>query len=93
MNNFLSRLFHTQGTSPKHGVMDRSFVSDYTLFIDHYLEEHPEVVEDQHTGRRIYWDKKVDLAALAKAEMDTVPDDGYGFHSPAWTTKRHQKTP
>ncbi len=93
MSKFLSRLFPGQGNSLKHGVMDRSFVSDYTRFIDHYLEEHPEVVEDQHTGRRIYWDKKVDLAAQKIAETDAVPDDGYGFHDPAWTLGKHQKTP
>jgi len=29
---------------------DRSYVSEFTAFIDRYLEEHPEVVADQHRG-------------------------------------------
>lgn len=88
MSNFLSRLFRKEGDSPIHHV-DRAFVSEYTQFIEHYLEEHPEVVADQHDGRLIYWDKKVDLEAQKKAEMDAVPDDGYGFHSFAWTNNKH----
>lgn len=89
MSNFLSRLFHKEGNSPPHHVVDRAFVSEYTQFIDHYLEEHPEVLADQHDGRLIYWDKKVDLEAQKKAEIDAVPDDIYGFHSFAWTNKKH----
>lgn len=88
MSNFLSRLFRKEGDSPTHHV-DRAFVSEYTQFIEHYLEEHPEVVADQHDGRLIYWDKKVDLEAQKKAEMDSVPDDIYGFHSLVSTNRRH----
>lgn len=88
MSNFLSRLFHKEGGNPTHHV-DREFVSEYTQFIERYLVEHPEVLDDQHKGRLIYWDKKVDLEAQKKAEMDTVPDDIYGFHSLVWTHKKH----
>ncbi|HJV94262.1 MAG TPA: DUF3460 family protein [Azonexus sp.] len=89
MSNFLSRLFRKEGDSLTHPIVDRAFVSEYTQFIEHYLEEHPEVLDDQHDGRLIYWDKKVDLVAQKKAEMDAVPDDIYGFHSFAWTNKEH----
>ena len=89
MNNIISRLFRKGEGEPIHGVMDRAFVSDYTRFIDHFVEEHPEVLDDQHTGRLIYWEKIVDLAAQKEAEMDTVPDDGYGFHSAAWSKGHH----
>lgn len=84
-----SRLFHKGESGPAHGAVDRAFVSDYTRFIEHYLEEHPEVRDDQHDGRLIYWDKKVDLVAQKKAELDTVPDDGYGFNNWAWTHGKH----
>ncbi|WP_205629835.1 DUF3460 family protein [Dechloromonas denitrificans] len=81
MNNFFNSLFHPYGDKSGHGVMDRGFVSNHTRFIDHFLEEHPEVVKDQHKGWHIYWDKQVDQVAQKKAELDSVPDDGYGFHS------------
>ena len=81
MNNFFSSLLHPAGDKTGHGVMDRSFVSNHTRFIGDFLKEHPEVVKDQRKGWHIYWDKKVDLLAQKKAEIDSVPDDGYGFHS------------
>lgn len=89
MSNLLSRLFRTKGHGPTHHVVDHAFVSEHTRFIGHYLEEHPEVLDDQHKGWRIYWDKKVDLVAQKKAEMDTVPDDIYGFHNLPRTDKQH----
>ena len=70
------------------GKMDRAFVSDFTHFIDHFLEEHPEVVKDQQSGRLIYWDKKVDLVAQEQAEKDSVPDDGYGFYASAFDHRK-----
>ncbi|HEX6734313.1 MAG TPA: DUF3460 family protein [Azonexus sp.] len=69
--------------------MDRAYVSEFTRFIDDFLHEHPEAVRDRKTGFRIYWDKRVDLAAEEKARQDSVPDDGYGFHGPAWRRPQH----
>lgn len=89
MSNFLNRLFHKQGSGAAPGVMDRAFVSDHTQFIEHFLADHPDVRDDQHTGWRIYWDKRVDLAAQKKAEMDAVPDDGYGFYGVPWSRNKH----
>lgn len=68
--------------------MDRAYVSEFTSFINHFLEEHPEVQKDQHEGWRIYWDRQVDLKAVDAAEHDKVPDDGYGFYAGAWQKKR-----
>ena len=64
--------------------MNRQYVSEFTAFINHYLEEHPDVVKEQHRGWRIYWDHKIDLAEQARIAKDRVPDDGYGFHASAW---------
>lgn len=69
--------------------MDRGYVSEFTHFIDDYLKDHPEVVRDQKTGYRIYWDKQLDLVAEEKAREDTVPDDGYGFYNSAWRRPKH----
>lgn len=66
-----------------------AYVSEFTTFIDRYLEKHPEVVEDQRRGRDIYWDRKVDLKAQEEATYDSVPDDSYGFYGPEWRGKEH----
>lgn len=64
--------------------VDTTYVSEFSGFMDHYLVDHPDVVEDQRVGRLIYWDQRVDLKELAKAERDSVPEDGYGFYASAW---------
>ncbi|HYP67378.1 MAG TPA: DUF3460 family protein [Thiobacillaceae bacterium] len=60
--------------------MEKSYVSEFTVFMNHYLEEHPEVVEDQQRGWNIYWNHEVDFEELKEAEEDRVPDDSYGFN-------------
>lgn len=83
MANFVSRLRERWGhqTTRK---MERNYVSDFTLFIDHFMEEHPEELEVQRTGRRLYWEKQVDLLEQEKVEKDSVPADGYGFYASAF---------
>ncbi len=57
--------------------MQGAYVSEFTRFMDKFLKEHPEVVEDQQRGWNIFWDKEVDPAAISKAEEDSVPFDDY----------------
>lgn len=66
------------------GKFDREYVSEFTHFINHYLEEHPEVVADQQRGRSIYWDKHVDLEEQHRAETDAVPVDSYYYFGNPW---------
>lgn len=89
MNSFFDRLFHPGRRAPPSGQLDRQYVSDHTRFIDQFLALHPEVVSDQHDGRLIYWEKIIDQKALARAEQDIVPDDGYGFYAAAWRGAKH----
>ncbi len=35
--------------------MDKAYVSEFAIFIDHYLHDHPEVAQDQQYGWDIYW--------------------------------------
>lgn len=35
--------------------MDKAYVSEFAIFMNHYLEEHAEVVADQQYGWDIYW--------------------------------------
>lgn len=47
--------------------MDTRYVSEYAHFMDGYLHDHPEVVEDQHVGFDIYW--------KSQGEVLPVPDN------------------
>ncbi len=61
--------------------MDRNYVSEFTLFMNHYLDQHPEVVKAQKLGWDFDWNPEfVDPVAQREAEEDRVPDDLYGFN-------------
>lgn len=60
--------------------MEKSYVSEFTVFMSRYLQEHPEVVEDQQRGWNIYWNHTVDFEELKQVEEDRAPDDSYGFN-------------
>lgn len=64
--------------------MDRTYVSEYTAFINGFLGRHPEVIADQRRGWLIWWDRKPDLAQEERTVKDRVPEDGYGFYYQAW---------
>jgi len=87
MGKGLSSLLHRH--EPR--KVDRGYVSEFEAFINHFLEEHPEVVDDQRRGRALYWDHKVDWATREKAEQDQVPDSRYGFYYPTWHGTRADK--
>ncbi len=63
---------------------DREYVSEFTRFMDSYLETHPDVMADQRQGRAIYWDKQVDLAEVSRAEKEAVPVDSYYYFGNPW---------
>ncbi len=57
--------------------MDRAYVSEFTAFMDHYLEDHPEVVKEQMCAFNFFYYPKIDLEELENE--DIIPDDHYGF--------------
>lgn len=59
--------------------MDKKYVSDFTKFMDQYLDQHPEVVEEQRRNWRSFWDLKLKPSAQPPSKDDLVPDDHYGF--------------
>ena len=67
--------------------MDKAYVSEFTVFMDHYLQVHPEVLEEQRRGWDFFWSPKAGLEAVNKELEDIVPDDAYGFSWSAWHTK------
>ncbi|SMF43234.1 DUF3460 family protein [Pseudogulbenkiania subflava] len=55
------------------------YVSPFTEFMDGFLAEHPEVVEDQHHGWYLFWDHKADFEEWKEARTDSVPVKGYDY--------------
>lgn len=35
--------------------MNKAYVSEFTLFMEQFMHEHPEIVADQFQGWSIYW--------------------------------------
>lgn len=55
------------------------YVSEFEQFMDKFLGEHPEVVQDQRKGWYIFWNRKADLEELKKAGENSVPMKGYEY--------------
>jgi len=71
-------------------MMDKAYVSEFTVFMSQFLEQHPEVVKDQQRGWDFGWRPQVDPVAQQEAEQDRAPDDAYGFN---WFTGRAKPLP
>ena len=69
-------MFHKK---PRYRPGHSGYVSEFTQFIDKFIEEHPDVVENQRRGWYIYWDHNVDLAERDLAEKDSVPPKPYSY--------------
>ncbi|NWG87130.1 MAG: DUF3460 family protein [Hydrogenophilaceae bacterium] len=52
--------------------MDRAYVSEFTLFMNKYLKEHPEVVKDQQRGWKIYWNPAAGPTESKKPDADRL---------------------
>lgn len=46
------------------------YVSDHTLFIEQWLQRHPEQETVRKSGRALWWDKPQDPESLRKAMED-----------------------
>lgn len=55
------------------------YVSEFELFMDQFLGQHPEVVQDQRKGWYIFWNHKADFEELKKADQNSVPMKGYEY--------------
>lgn len=55
------------------------YVSEFTQFIDHYLDTHPAVRQDRTLGWRLWWERPVDLKELERAQRDNVPTAPYYY--------------
>ncbi len=50
----------------------QAYVSEFTVFMDRFLAEHPAVVKDQLRGWYIYWDHHVDDVYAQPDELPYV---------------------
>ncbi|QYG08239.1 DUF3460 family protein [Janthinobacterium sp. PAMC25594] len=55
------------------------YVSDFTRFIDGYLQAHPAVRESQRQGWRIWWERPVNFDEWRRAGTDSVPEPPYHY--------------
>jgi hypothetical protein len=51
----------------------KGYVSEFGEFLNSYMEQHPEVEEDQKRGWKIWWDHRIDLDEMDRQRQDTVP--------------------
>ena len=58
--------------------MRTDYVSEFTLFINQFLAEHPEVVEDQKRGWNIYWNPKVNPEELKSSKTQFLTTATHG---------------
>lgn len=68
-----------KATEVKYRVGHAGYVSPFTEFMDGYLAEHPEVVEDQRRGWYLFWDHKANFEDMKEASKDSVPVKGYDY--------------
>lgn len=55
------------------------YVSEFEQFLDGYLDQHPDVVENRQRGWYIWWDRRVDLDELDKQRHDSVAAKPYQY--------------
>ncbi|WP_348944595.1 DUF3460 family protein [Chitinibacter sp. FCG-7] len=54
-------------------MVDRNYVSDYTKFMEKFLQENPEVAKGQVEGRGLLWDKEpINLDERARNEQSAL---------------------
>jgi len=39
--------------------MNKAYVSEFSIFMKHYLEDHPDIVEKQKAGWKFYWGSQI----------------------------------
>ena len=61
--------------------MAKPYESDLTRMIRELLLEKPHIVQEQKKGRALWWDKKLDLDTLKRADESDVKQQGYVYQN------------
>jgi hypothetical protein len=62
-------------------MAQKPYESDITRMVRELLQEKPKIVEEQKKGRAMWWDKKLDLDALKRAEESNVKQQAYVYQN------------
>jgi hypothetical protein len=57
------------------------YESDTTRMIRDLLQERPQIVDEQKAGRALWWDRRLDLDQLRRAQASRVPQKGYVYQT------------
>ena len=57
------------------------YESDATRMIRALLAEKPEIVDEQNTGRSLWWDRRLDLDRLRRERESNVAQKGYVYQT------------
>jgi hypothetical protein len=69
--------------------MNKNYVSDFEAFMSRFLEEHPQVLEEQRRNWQSFWEIKMDRSMPQLSTTTCVADDMYGFSWHAWHASTH----
>lgn len=61
------------------GVVNTSYVSDHTKWINEQMAKNPEWEADQKVGRALWWDKKQDVKTTASFEDAALAQKSYPY--------------
>ena len=59
--------------------MTKPYISEFETFMNQFLHEHPEVIEEQKRNWRSFWEPEIDRETAHPRIEDLVEDDQYGF--------------
>ena len=63
--------------------MEQTYISEFARFMDGFLAEHPEVVDDQRRRWHYYWELGDDPLTTEVAEAEAIQFDTYESNPPA----------
>lgn len=55
------------------------YESEHTKFMREWLEKHPKELDEQKTGRALWWDKPQDVVTQKRYDESSVPVKAYYY--------------
>lgn len=59
--------------------INRSYVSDYTTWMNEQMAQHPEWAAEQKSGRALWWDRKQEVDTTARNAESKVAQKPYPY--------------
>lgn len=61
------------------GIVNSSYVSDHTEWIEQQRARHPEWAEEQKTGRALWWDRRQEQDTVQRNAASRVAQKPYPY--------------